>query len=143
MTAPSGRPLPIVKDPNRLNDRQAMGLPDSLVERVPHDVFAGHADLFALPPADLAAVCADENQKFARRYAAGSLLALTGDPRIRPGDPETVPVPAARCEIGLPPERVAEVVRQWADVGVLESWIRKETPATGSPSGPSGSCATR
>ncbi|GAQ51126.1 formylglycine-generating enzyme family protein [Streptomyces acidiscabies] len=128
MTARPGKPLPIVKDPNRLDDRGAMGLPGSLVERLPHDVFAGHPDLFGMKPRDLAGICSDEHQTFARRYAAGSLLALTGDPRIRPDDPETVPVPAARCAIGIPPERVGEVVRQWADVGVLDSWIRKEAP---------------
>lgn len=128
MTARPGGSLPIVKDPNRLDDRGAMGLPGSLVERVPHDVFAGHDDLFRMSARDLAGICSDENQKFARRYAASSLLGLKGDPRIRPDDPETVAVPAAQCAIGLPPERVDEVVSQWADVGVLDSWIHKETP---------------
>ncbi|MFL6110926.1 MAG: formylglycine-generating enzyme family protein [Catenulispora sp.] len=105
-----------------------MGLPDSLVERLPPDVFARNADLLAAPGSELAGICGDPAEAFARRYVAGSILALVGDPRIVPEDPQTVPVPAARVPIGLPDDRVRDVVDRWADVGVIDPWIRKECP---------------
>lgn len=121
-------PLPRVHDPNRLPDRAAMGLPGALVERLPHDVFGRHADLFRASPPDLAGLCEDPSVPFERRYAAGSLLGLLGDPRIRPDDPVMVDVPAATVGIGLDEPRVAEVVDRWRAVGVIDDWIRKECP---------------
>lgn len=115
-------------NPNELADREAMGLPDSLVERLPSDVFSRHATLFRESPDRLAAICADAGEPFERRYAAGSVLGLVGDPRIRPDDPELVSVPGADVAIGLPPGKVAEVVDRWAPVGVIDEWIRKECP---------------
>ncbi|HEU5470959.1 MAG TPA: SUMF1/EgtB/PvdO family nonheme iron enzyme [Actinophytocola sp.] len=117
-----------VVDPNAQGDREAMGLPDSLVDRLPPDVFHRQAALFRADPDRLAAICADAAEPFDRRYVAGCVLGLVGDPRIRPDDPEMVDVPAARVELGLPAERVAEVVANWAPVGVAEAWIRKECP---------------
>ncbi|MGG2463907.1 formylglycine-generating enzyme family protein [Streptomyces sp. RGM 3693] len=105
-----------------------MGLPATLVERLPHDVFTHHSDLLTRAPAELVDLCGNATEDFARRYAAGSLLALRGDPRIRPDDPDMVPLPAAHCAIGLPEEHVQHVVQEWADVGVQESWIKKECP---------------
>lgn len=115
-------------NPNALGDREAMGLPGSLVERLPHDLFARHVALCRESPDRLVAICADAGEPFERRYVAGSVLGLAGDPRIRPDDPEMVSVPAAWAELGLPVERVAEVVARWASVGVVEEWIRKECP---------------
>ncbi|MFG2780069.1 formylglycine-generating enzyme family protein [Streptomyces prunicolor] len=120
--------LPAVHNPNELSDRDAMGLPGRLVERLPHDLFAGHSDLFTVPVERLAAVCADPAETFERRYAAGSMLGLRGDPRIRTDDPELVDVPAGKAELGLPEDEVASVVARWARVGVVDSWIRKECP---------------
>lgn len=121
--------LPIVGNPNELTDRAAMGLPDSLVERLPADLFARHARLLRDDPRHLAEICADRTQPFEHRYAAGSVLALAGDPRISPGQPDLVEVPGARVELGLPAELVDAVVARWERVGVVASWIHKECPA--------------
>jgi formylglycine-generating enzyme required for sulfatase activity len=120
--------LPVLRDPNALRDRTAMGLPDSLVERLPHDLFARQADLLRCAAEELIGACTSESMEFDRRYAAGSILAMTGDRRIRPDDPELVAVPAARVAIGLPVEDVERVVSHWSDVGVVPSWIQKECP---------------
>ncbi|MGW5117541.1 formylglycine-generating enzyme family protein [Streptomyces noursei] len=128
MTTSTGRPRPTITDPNRLDDRSAMGLPASLVERLPHDLFARHPDLLGRAPAELVDLCGDATADFARRYAAGTVLGLRGDPRIRPDDPDTVALPAAQCAVGLPEDQVQQVVDAWADVGVQESWIAKECP---------------
>lgn len=105
-----------------------MGLPGFLVERVPHTTFAMHADLFRESPQRLTVICGDRAEPFERRYAAGSVLAFVGDPRIRPDDPEMISIPSGQTGIGLPPDRVRAVVAGWQHVGVLDSWIRKECP---------------
>lgn len=120
--------LPLVRNPNNLSDRAAMGLPDAYVERIPHDLWASHADLFPADPRRLANICQDVTEPFESRYVAGSLLALRVDPRIVPEDPRMINVPAGVVEIGLPVEWIGAVVDRWERVGVLESWIRKECP---------------
>jgi toxoflavin biosynthesis protein ToxD len=120
--------LPEVRDPNALTDRAAMGLPRRFVERLPPDLFTRHADLFGKHPTDLVRVCEDPDQPFEIRYVAGSLLGLLGDPRIRVNDPEMADVPGGDTELGLPEDRLPDVVARWQRVGVLADWIRKECP---------------
>jgi toxoflavin biosynthesis protein ToxD len=105
-----------------------MGLPDSFVARLPSDLFALHRDLFSLAPADLVSAAENAAGTFQRRYVAGALLALTGDPRVRPDDPAMIDIPAARVRLGLAPWRLAPVVARWRHVGVLPDWIAKECP---------------
>jgi toxoflavin biosynthesis protein ToxD len=128
MTPPS-TVLAVVGNPNQLTDRAAMGLPDSLVERLPADLFRTHAGLLRDDPWHLAQVCADPGQPFEQRYAAGSVLALAGDPRIRAAEPEMVEVPGGQVELGLRAELVDNVVARWGHAGVMADWIRKECPA--------------
>lgn len=75
----------------------------------------------------LAAAVEDPTLPLAARLAAGSMLAVLGDPRITPV-PATCFVPGATVPIGLPADEVGYVTRAWADKGVEESWIVKETP---------------
>ena len=81
---------------------------------------------WAPPAPDLVAVV-ESRAPLAVRLAAGALLALAGDPRV-PVEPVTVPVPGGRALVGLDPADVDAVVARWAHVGVLRSWIEKETP---------------
>lgn len=121
--------MPMLADnPNRLTDREAMGLPETFVARLPATLLAGHRDLPCVEPGELAALAADPRQPFERRYAAGTLLGLVGDPRIRPLDPCMFAIPAARATLGLSRADVSRVVAQWGDVGVIEPWIAKECP---------------
>lgn len=119
-----GRPV----HPHQLSDRAAMGLPDSFVARLPDDLFSIHHDLFNRDSDDLAAVAEDAAEPFQRRFVAGSLLALAGDPRVRPDAPAMIDIPAARVTLGLAQQRLAQVVAQWRHVGVLPDWIAKECP---------------
>jgi formylglycine-generating enzyme required for sulfatase activity len=121
-------PGALITSPNQVSNRTAMGLPDSFASRLPHDLFATHRDLFGRSAGDLAAVAEDAAEPFPRRLVAGSVLALIGDPRLRPDDPAMISVPAARVRLGLPPGRVDQVVEQWRHVGVLPEWIAKECP---------------
>ncbi len=61
------------------------------------------------------------------RIAAGVIVGVVGDER-NPTVPRLVPVPGGEATIGLSPDRVRDVVDEWAVVGVEESWISKETP---------------
>jgi toxoflavin biosynthesis protein ToxD len=117
-----------IAQPNQVSDRAAMGLPDAFVARLPDDLFAIHHDLFTLAARDLVGVAESLEEPFQRRLVAGSLLALIGDPRVRPDDPAMIDIPAARVVLGLAPHRLAQVVAQWRHVGVLPDWIAKECP---------------
>ncbi|MGW3031130.1 formylglycine-generating enzyme family protein [Streptomyces sp. NPDC001178] len=115
-------------NPNLVGDRAAMGLPESFVQRSSGEVIGPHRDLLTASPETLIAVATAPHEPCRRRHAAGTVLSLIGDPRIRVLDPEMIDVPAARVGVGLPPERVAEVTDRWRHVGVVEEWIAKECP---------------
>ncbi|MGW7006443.1 formylglycine-generating enzyme family protein [Streptomyces sp. NPDC054933] len=79
-------------------------------------------------PAGLARLVEDAGVPLADRLAAGTVLAVLGDPRITPA-PATSFVPGGTVQLGLDPAAVARTTAAWAHVGVVESWIEKETPA--------------
>lgn len=63
------------------------------------------------------------------RLAAGYILSLLGDPRLKPGGiPQLVYVEGGDVTLGLPFECVDDVVSQYAEVGVIREWIEKECP---------------
>lgn len=116
-------------NPNSLDDRAAMGLPGHLVERIAPDMFARHTDLLGRGAAELVAELGDERATQDRRYAAGTVLAMIGDPRIRALDPAMITIPAASTRIGLASDQVDAVTARWQHVGVRRDWIAKECPA--------------
>ncbi|MEU1624756.1 SUMF1/EgtB/PvdO family nonheme iron enzyme [Streptomyces sp. NPDC020096] len=79
-------------------------------------------------PAGLARLVEDAGVPLADRLAAGTVLAVLGDPRITPA-PATSFVSGGTVELGLDPAAVARTTAAWAHVGVVESWIEKETPS--------------
>jgi formylglycine-generating enzyme required for sulfatase activity len=87
------------------------------------------AGLAGLAPVDLVAIVADSRAAFGERLAAGTLLALTGDPRLDPMQPDMVDVPGGRFRMGLEIGRVDAVTAAWAPLGVERAWIAKEAPA--------------
>jgi len=118
----------VMANPNTLSDRAAMGLPDTFAARLGPWPLSDHRDLIAAPADLLVAVAEDPGQSFHRRYAAGTVLGLIGDPRIRPDDPPMADIPAARARLGLAPELVGDVTGRWRHAGVQEDWIAKECP---------------
>ncbi|MEU3985777.1 SUMF1/EgtB/PvdO family nonheme iron enzyme [Streptomyces sp. NPDC026672] len=114
-------------DINSLTDRAAMGLPDGYVEpraeRLRHFAqMAGH------PVSRLAALVEDASLTLEHRLAAGTVLALAGDPRIRVDDPDMVRVPAGRALLGTPESDVDALHADSARFGVQRSWVEKECP---------------
>ncbi|MFJ2609219.1 formylglycine-generating enzyme family protein [Streptomyces sp. NPDC091279] len=119
---------PVMANPNTLSDRAAMALPDSFVARTGPWPLRDHRDLLSVPAETLVAVAEDPELSFPRRYAAGTVLGLIGDPRIRVYDPPMATVPAARVRLGLHPDAVARVTARWRHAAVIEEWIAKECP---------------
>lgn len=115
-------------DINSLPDRAAMGLPERFVPgRV--DELAEHVNaLVRCTSTELAMIVEDALAPHARRYAAGTLLALLGDPRIDPFTPSMLDVPGGTVHVGLDPARVDEIIMRYAAYGVRREWIAKECP---------------
>ncbi|MDI3423828.1 formylglycine-generating enzyme family protein [Streptomyces luteolus] len=119
----------VAVNPNDLTERAAMGLPEAFVDRVDQDRFTAEcARLYRLDPTALARTAEDPSAGHLVRLAAGSLLALLGDPRTDTWSPVMLDIPAARVRLGLPEARVADIVAEWSGVGVIREWIAKETP---------------
>ena len=112
---------------NGLAPRAAMGLGAGYV--APSDPRRLACTLQTHDPDRLAALVEDPDEPFGRRHAAGSMLAILGDPRLRPLDPALCRVPAGRYRIGLEATALAGVLREFAPHGVLPHWIEKEMPA--------------
>lgn len=85
------------------------------------------ADVIASTDSLLACI-KDPNERFGARVAAGTLLALAGDPRITTLDPTMVTIDAGVALIGIHRSDVDAVVEEWSPFGVERSWIAKETP---------------
>ncbi|MFF5859640.1 formylglycine-generating enzyme family protein [Streptomyces sp. NPDC012751] len=116
-------------NPNLLDDRAAMGLPASFVDRVdPGQLSARCRQLVGAGRQELARRAEDGEADFLTRLACGMVLALLGDPRIDGDRPVMLDIPAARVRLGLSPDRVDAVVETWSHVGVVRDWIVKETP---------------
>jgi formylglycine-generating enzyme required for sulfatase activity len=92
---------PLMACPHEEHDRAAMGLPPQLVDRLPVEPRQYVAGLVHTSPEILADVLGDASQSQPRRFFAGQLLALLGDPRITPDAPAMVDIPAATIYVGL------------------------------------------
>lgn len=125
---PDAAPV-VMANPNTLSDRAAMGLPDTFASRTGTRPLHRHPDLYGVPADALVEVAQDSAQPYSRRLAAGSLLGLLGDPRVRVDDPPMADVPAARVRLGLDDDRVAGVTERWRHAGVQPDWIAKECPS--------------
>jgi formylglycine-generating enzyme required for sulfatase activity len=110
------------------HDRVAMGLPQRIVDRLPVESREYVGDLVHAFPDVLAGIVQDESTSQPRRFFAGQLLALLGDPRIKPDIPAMVDIPAATIYIGLDPRSVDSVLNQWAPYGLKRDWVLTECP---------------
>lgn len=105
-----------------------MELPERFVSSALDHLEAHYAALWGLAPEALVACTRDPAEPLGRRFAAGTMLALRGDPRIVPDAPAMVDLPARRVRVGLPLAEVEAVTARWARYGVKRDWILKESP---------------
>jgi toxoflavin biosynthesis protein ToxD len=82
------------------------------------------------PADELARIVEACDESIERRWLAGALLALVGDPRITADEPVMIDVPAGVVIRGTSYAEARRVGASWADVGVEDAWILKEVPAT-------------
>jgi toxoflavin biosynthesis protein ToxD len=115
-------------NPNQLPPRVAMGLPATLEDRLGADVLARHSDLLNCSAEDLVTTLESRIETMDRRFAAGTVLAFIGDPRIRPLEPPMIVQPSGRATLGLAAGQAEAVAARWRHVGVLTEWIEKECP---------------
>jgi len=112
-----------------MTDRERLGLPDRFVMTdLQREVIEATADLRQGTVAALLGIIGDARAGLPFRIAAGNLLALAGDPRIDPLNPEMITIPGGRVPIGLDPDQIDAVVTRLAHLGIVESWIAKEVP---------------
>jgi formylglycine-generating enzyme required for sulfatase activity len=110
------------------DDRIAMGLPQQLVNRLPVDSGGYITDLVSKSPEVLAGMVEDGTASLPRRFFSGQLLALLGDPRIKPDTPTMVDIPAATVNLGLDVHSVDSMLHPQAPHGLQRDWLLKECP---------------
>jgi toxoflavin biosynthesis protein ToxD len=111
-----------------MDDRIAMGLPQQLVNRLPVDSGSYIADLMSNSPEVLAGIVEDGSASLPRRYFSGQLLALLGDPRIKPDMPAMIDIRAATVNLGLDVRSVDSMLHPRAPHGLQRDWLLKECP---------------
>lgn len=112
-----------------MNDRERLGLPDRYVADRFGNQLGGAIDrVRALPREALAQLCESRHSEFIDRLAAGTLLALLGDPRIDTLNPAMVTIDGGEVEIGLPFDEVDDVMQRYEGLGLDRKWIEKECP---------------
>ena len=121
--------LDTIKGVSNLTDREAMGLPQ-FYEPSKIDIKSTdwYAKLFELDACELSKIAENPNIVFSKRYAAGNILNLKGDPRINTFSPKMIDIPAWEGKLGLRTEDVKPIVEEYKSLGILSSWIEKETP---------------
>ncbi len=112
-----------------LTDRERLGLPERyVVPRLGAALAQAFAEQRGLGIAALLDTLAAPAATLAQRIAAGNLLAMLGDPRIRTLQPDMVDVPGGRVQIGLDTGGVTAVLERFSGLGLDRSWIEKESP---------------
>ena len=113
---------------NSVSDRSAMGLPESYVSLIDENLEKEVNELLTQSRSDLVSVVESRIAPIQKRLAAGKLLAILGDPRIKPLSPDMVMIPAAKVTIGLKADSVERVAERYRDTGCKKDWIEKECP---------------
>lgn len=118
----------IANEIREMSNRAAMGLPESYAIPEAESLAQACSEIYGASRADLANSVENPGFSLEVRLAAGSLLGLLGDPRIRNLEPEMVTIDGGIVPIGLPLERVEDITVLYKDLGVKREWIEKEAP---------------
>jgi formylglycine-generating enzyme required for sulfatase activity len=113
---------------NRVSDRAAMALAESYAPTRFAQIGPDIAALRGEPIDALIAITESRDAAVSRRFAAGTLLGLLGDPRLGSA-PVMIDIPGATARIGLAPSELDRVTDQLRHYGVKRAWIEKECPA--------------
>ena len=123
-----GWPDRVVGNINEISDRAAMGLPQHYVApRVPSDPQI-LCQLVDRSVDELVRLVQAPTDATADRLAAGTALALRGDPRVRPHEPEMIEIAGGTALIGTEADSIDDIYNRFERFGVRRNWIEKETP---------------
>jgi formylglycine-generating enzyme required for sulfatase activity len=121
--------IDIDKGVSNLSDREAMGLPSYYESStIDKEVQEWYGELIDYTPEKLAVIAENEDVEFSKRYAAGNLLNIKGDPRILATEPKMIDIPAWDGMLGLKETDIDTVVSEYEALGILRNWIEKESP---------------
>lgn len=118
----------VVGEIRALSDRAAMGLPETYAAPEAELLSAAASEVYGARPAELAGTIESAGAPLVRRLAAGLLLGLVGDPRIRVFEPQMIEIRGGQVWLGTAWEAVSEIVGRYRRQGVRRSWIEKECP---------------
>lgn len=112
-----------------MNDRERLGLPDHYkIGRLDSKLHEATQKLYGQPRSKLLEVISSVEFELVERIAAGNYLALLGDSRIKPLDPEMIQIEGGSVQLGLADESVDQVMKNFSGLGLNRSWIEKECP---------------
>jgi len=114
---------------NELTDREAMGLSNHYqfgdLESKLEDCYIKISELSKF---ELVRLLENKFTPFLERFVSGQLLSLLGDTRINTLDPLMIEIPSWSGYLGLDSKDVQRVTDDLKNIGIMQSWIEKETP---------------
>lgn len=112
-----------------MTDRERLGLPDHYLKtRFEDSIPEVYGKLRCLDIQDFVDMSEDRLTPLVERLVAGNMLALIGDPRIDPLEPEMIDIEGGEVRIGLDESEIDSVMNRFQHIGLDEKWIRKECP---------------
>lgn len=113
---------------NDLNDREAMGLPNYFISNRLEGLHLEINSLSQYTVDELILTIENYEESLLKRYASGTLLGMRNDPRIDTFNPKMIKIPGGEVTLGLDSSKVEDVVKKYAETGIIHEWIKKETP---------------
>lgn len=113
-----------------MTDRERLGLPDHyLAGRLDEQIAKAYAFFHQSSKTELLELIKSVDSSLAERIAAGNLLALIGDPRIKVMSPAMIEIKGGKVSIGLSEDEVDGVLERFSGLGLNRAWIEKECPS--------------
>lgn len=120
----------MINEINKQDSREAMGLPKRFVDSsITSDELVRKYNEFKIRDKnELVDILESQSYSNVERYVAGSILAVTGDPRINSHNPKMLMIKEHNAEIGINKENVNVVFEKFKYLGISREWIEKESP---------------
>lgn len=115
-------------DINSLPTRSAMGLPNSFVSNNYSSALSNFDDYRTFKKNRLVSILESHESKLYERICAGTVLALTSDPRIKTLSPQMQAIEGGSLEVGTSAEKIELLYEEYKELGVKKEWLQKEYP---------------
>jgi len=114
-----------MKNINEMTSREAMALPKSYQASVIEDL---RLEYLNLTKKELLEIIYSTKSDLSNRWAAGTILGLSGDERINILNPSMMDIPQAEIYIGSDQHEINNAYIIYEKVGVKKEWLLKEYP---------------